>query len=146
MQLSEHFSLAELTVTNTGLDNSPDESQEANLIILAAFLEKVRHVLHDQPVTIDSAFRSAAVNAAVGGVPDSAHALGYAADLTCDGYGPPFQVARALSAAADEGEIKFDQLIYEQTWVHISRDPRLRGQRLTHVPANGSYIDEIVGP
>lgn len=146
MQLTEHFSLAELTVTDTGLDNTPTGEQVETLTLLAEFLEKCRAVLGDNPITINSAFRSPAVNAAVGGVSDSAHALGYAADIECPAFGPPWEVANALSAAQTEGKIAFDQLIYEQTWTHISRDPRLREQRLTHVPADGSYLDGLVGP
>jgi hypothetical protein len=74
-QLTEHFSLAELTTTSTGLDNTPDADQEARLQTLAEFMEKVRAILGNNAVTVDSAFRSEAVNAAVGGVSNSAHAL-----------------------------------------------------------------------
>ena len=146
MQLTEHFSLAELTVTDTGLDNTPDAAQTDLLKTLAEFLEKVRTILGNNPVTINSAFRSAAVNAAVGGVSDSAHALAYAADIECPAFGSPWDVANALSKAQEEGKLDFDQLIYEQTWTHVSRDPQLREQRLTFVPADNSYLDGLVGP
>ena len=145
-QLSPHFSLAELTVTGTGLDNTPDAEMESRLSTLAIFLEKVRVILGNNPVLIDSAFRSPAVNAAVGGVSNSAHAIAYAADIRCPGFGSPWEIAKALDEAEDTGKIDFDQLIYEQEWVHISRDPQLRAQRLTHVPADGSYLDGLVGP
>ncbi len=144
--LTPHFSLDELIVTDTGLDNTPSANEEARLRTLAAFLEKVRVILGNNPITIDSAFRSEAVNAAVGGVPDSAHRLAYAADIVCPGFGTPWEVANALSQAQTEGKLDFDQIIYEQTWTHISRDPQLREQRLTHVPADGSYLDGLVGP
>ena len=86
---------------------------------------------------IGSAFRSHAVNVAVHGVDNSAHTLCFAADIECPEFGTPFQVAKALDAAEKAGKIKFDQLIHERIvsegsdWVHIPRDPRLRGQRLT---------------
>ncbi len=144
-QLSPHFSLTELTVTDTGLDNTPDAMMEATLVTLAVFLEKVRAVLGSNPVLVDSAYRSPAVNAADGGVSDSAHLLGYAADITCPAFGTPFEVAQALDRADQVGTIRFDQLIYEQTWVHISRDPQLRGDRLTLI-GEGSYTSGIVGP
>jgi zinc D-Ala-D-Ala carboxypeptidase len=138
-QLSEHFSLAELTVTNTGLDNTPDAEEEARLSTLAVFMEKVRTILGNHPITVNSAFRSEAVNEAAGGVFDSAHRLAYACDFTCPAFGSPLMIAERLDTAQKNGAIDFDQLIYEVTWVHISRDPQLREERLTH-PTAGGYI------
>ena len=140
MQLSEHFTLAELTHTDTGLDNTPNGEEIETLRVLAMFLEKARAIL-GQPMIITSAFRSAAVNQAVGGVPTSAHRLCYAADFVCDGYGSPYDVCMAISRAADIGTIAFDQLIQEGSWTHISRDPRLRDERLTLVA--GGYVPGI---
>jgi zinc D-Ala-D-Ala carboxypeptidase len=146
MQLSAHFSLAELTVTGTGVDNTPDDAMIANLTILAEFGEKVRAALDNNPVYVDSAYRNPKVNEAIGGVPNDAHEKGDAMDIRCPGYGTPYEVAQRLVKAHEEGLIDYDQLIYEQTWVHISRDPQLREMNLTLVPADGSYLDGIVGP
>lgn len=143
MQLSEHFSLAELTTTDTGLPNDPNQQEMARLVTLAAFMEKVRAILGGHPITVDSAFRSEAVNDAVGGVSDSAHRLAYACDFTCSAFGTPLMIAERLDTAQKQGAIAFDQLIYEVTWVHLSRDPQLREQRLTH-PTAGGYLDGIV--
>lgn len=143
MQLTPHFTLAELTVTETGLDNTPDETQIQLLLTLAEFLEKVRVVLSNHPITVNSAFRSAEVNAAVGGVADSAHALCFAADITCEGYGTVYEVALAISLAQSAGKLEFDQLIYEQTWVHVSRDPQLRKERLTLASVD-NYVAGLV--
>lgn len=145
MQLSEHFALEELTVTSTGYDNTPDAAQIELLTTLAEFLEKVRVVLGNNPILIDSAFRSAAVNAAVGGVSDSAHPECYAADIRCPAFGSIFAVALAISKAQTEGKLAFDQLIYEQTWVHVSRDPQLRAMRLT-LNSSGGYDSGLIGP
>jgi hypothetical protein len=141
MQLSPHFTLEELTTTGTGLDNTPNAAETEVLRTLAQFLEKVRAVLNDQTIHINSAFRSARVNDAVGGVPNSAHRLGFAADLVCPKFGTPYEICLALDAAEKAGRIKFDQLIQEGTWVHISRDPKLRGQRLTL--SGSGYLDGI---
>src|SRR5271166_3609336 len=119
MQLTPHFSLAELTTTETGLDNTPPDDLLPTLQLLAEFMEKVRTALGNFPITVDSAYRSPAVNAAVGGVSNSAHALGYACDFTCAEYGDPYHIALTLSAAMDQGHIAFDQLIQEGTWVHV---------------------------
>ena len=126
-QLSPHFTLEELTTTNTGLDNTPNADEKARLQLLATFLEKVRAVLGNKSMSVNSAFRSAAVNNAVGGVSNSAHRLGYACDFVCPSFGTPLDVCRALDAAGTAGTIVFDQLIQEGTWTHISRDPTGNG-------------------
>jgi len=121
-QLSPNFTLEELTTTNTGLNNTPNADEIERLKLLAAFMEKVRAVLGNKSISVNSAFRSAAVNNAVGGVPNSAHRLGYACDFVCPSFGTPLDVCRALDAAGTAGTIVFDQLIQEGTWTHISRD------------------------
>lgn len=118
--LSAHFSLAEMTVsqaaTRLDLDNTPNEVQTDNLRRLCETLEQVRSVL-GRPVTVNSGFRSAAVNRSVGGVDTSEHCDGRAADIICPAYGNPYQVAKAIEAA----NINFNQLILEYgAWVHIS--------------------------
>jgi putative chitinase len=142
VQLSPHFSLAELTHTDTGIDNTPSQAEAVRLGTLAAFMEKVRTLLGSRPISVDSAFRSELVNRAVGGVPNSAHRLGYACDFNVDGM-TPYEVCKALDAAATGGHLAFDQLIQEGTWTHISRDPQLRFQRLTKV---GSGYEDGINP
>lgn len=118
--LSAHFALSEMTVsqeaTRRGIDNTPNDAQTDNLRRLAETLEQVRAVL-GKPLTVNSGFRSAAVNMAVGGAATSEHCDGRAADIICPAYGTPYQVARAIEAA----NIDFNQLILEfGAWVHIS--------------------------
>ena len=126
-KLSPHFSLAELTVTSTGLSNQPNAQQLARLTKVAEQMEAVRKLL-GSPISVNSGFRSAAVNRAVGGSQTSAHALGYAVDFVCPGYGDPMAICKAIAASG----IKFDQLIMEKNrWVHISFDPRMRQQVLS---------------
>ena len=134
MQLSPHFTLEELTVTGTGLDNTPSEAEIEVLRKTAEYMEVVRSVLGGNPIIVNSAFRSEAVNDAVHGVKDSAHRLGFAVDFTCPDFSTPFGVARAI---VHNGGIPFDQIIHERIisegsdWVHISRDPRNRHQIMT---------------
>ena len=126
-QLSPHFSLAELTVTSSGLSNKPSAVELARLTATAQAMEAVRKLL-GQPITVNSGYRSAAVNRAVGGSPTSAHALGYAVDFVCPAFGDPMAICKAIKASG----IKYDQLIMEKNrWVHISFDPRMRGQVLS---------------
>jgi len=117
MNLSEHFTLAELTRTDhRALDNTPDADALANLQRLAEFLEQVREVLGNRVVVINSAFRSKAVNDAVGSKDTSQHRLGCAADIRVPGMTPD-AVVRAVRASG----LAYDQLIKEfDAWTHIS--------------------------
>ena len=117
MKLSEHFSLEELTRTDhRTLDNTPDPAALANLHRLAAFLEQVRAALGNRVVVINSAFRSKAVNDAVGSKDTSQHRLGTAADIRVPGMSPD-AVVRAVRASG----LAYDQLIREfDSWTHIS--------------------------
>lgn len=129
-QLTAHFSLDELTFSSTaqrlGIDNKPDLETVARLTKLAMGLEQIRALL-GAPLHIDSGYRCPALNKAVGGVANSAHLDGYAADFVCPDYGSPLQIARAVAGSG----IAFDQCIQEGTWVHVSFDPRARRQALT---------------
>lgn len=124
--LSPHFSLEELTVTNTGLHNYPDDAVLDRLRRAARQMEDVRTLL-GYAIHVHSGYRSEAVNAAVGGVATSDHRKGDAIDFSCPEYGSPLSVARAIQAS----NIKYDQLIQEGTWVHISFGPRMRREDLT---------------
>lgn len=134
MRLSQHFTLAELTVTNTGLDNVPKGEVLDRLFLTADKLEKVREVLGNKPILISSAYRSPVVNKKVGGVSNSDHMSGYCVDFTCPSFGTPYEICKELLLA----KIKFDQLIHERRrWVHISFAPSMRRQMLT-LPVKGS--------
>jgi len=130
MKLSPHFSLSELTASQTairrGIDNTPPPDVVETLKRTALGLEGVRSVL-GSPVIISSGYRSPALNRAIGGAGRSQHTLGEAADFICPGYGSPLEVCRAIVKAG----IGFDQLIHEGTWVHISFTQKPRGQVLT---------------
>ena len=129
--LSEHFSLDEFTASETatrkGIKNTPSTAVVENLRMLAALLEQVRTILGGGAIHISSGYRSLALNRAIGSGDTSAHVRGYAADFTCPSFGTPLAVAKKIA----ESNLKFDQLIYEGTWVHISCDPQNRRQLLT---------------
>jgi putative chitinase len=130
-QLTEHFTLEELTITDhREFDNTPNASETANLTRLANFLEHVKEAVGGKAVMVNSAFRSAQVNAAVGSKDTSQHRVGCAADIRVPGVTPD-QVVKAVIAA----KLPFDQLIREfDRWTHISvpNDPKgkPRGQVL----------------
>ena len=116
-QLSEHFSLEELTVTShREYDNTPNEDQINNLTRVAQLLEQVKALLGGKPVMVNSGYRSPQVNLAVGSKPTSQHCLGCAADIRVPGMTPD-EVVQAIKAS----DIPYDQLIREfDSWTHIS--------------------------
>jgi hypothetical protein len=117
MLLTPHFTLEELTHTDhREFDNTPNSSEINNLKRLAEMLEEVKTLLDNKPVMINSAFRSKAVNDAVGSKDTSQHRVGCAADIKVPGLTPD-QVVQAIK----NSPIQFDQLIREfDSWTHIS--------------------------
>jgi hypothetical protein len=116
-QLTEHFTLEELTHTDhRQFDNTPNPQELANLIRLAHFLEEVKTALGGKPIMINSAFRSKQVNDAVGSKDTSQHRIGCAADIRVPGM-TPNEVVKTLMASG----LIFDQIIREfDSWTHIS--------------------------
>lgn len=117
MNLSPHFTLEELTHTDhRELDNTPNDSEINNLKRLAEFLEDVKAALGGKPIMVNSAFRSKAVNDAVGSKDTSQHRIGCAADIRVPGMTPD-EVVKAIIAA----QLPYDQVIREfDRWTHIS--------------------------
>lgn len=128
VQLSPHFSLAEMTFSETAarlkLDNEPSPETLAILKSTAALMEKVRVICGNRPVTISSGYRAPAVNKAVGGVSTSHHVKGYAVDFRVVGLS-----IRQVNDLIAKSDLAFDQLIDEYgRWTHISFAPALRRQ------------------
>ena len=115
--MTPHFSLAELTYTDhRTLDNTPDPAALANLQRLAEFLERVKELLRFRPIMVNSAYRSKAVNDAVGSKDTSQHRLGCAADIRVPGM-TPNEVVQAVIGSS----LPFDQCIREfDSWTHLS--------------------------
>jgi len=117
MQLSEHFTLEELTHTDhREIENTPNSSEINNLKRLAEFLEKVKVAVGGKPIMVNSAFRCKALNDAVGSKDTSQHRVGCAADIRVPGMTPDEVVKAVISANLD-----YDQVIREfDRWTHIS--------------------------
>lgn len=117
MNLTPHFTLEELTHTDhRELENIPNETEQANIQRLAEFLEDLKTLLGGKPIMVNSAFRSKAVNDAVGSKDTSQHRIGCAADIRVPGMTPD-EVVRAVVAS----DLGYDQVIREfDRWTHIS--------------------------
>ena len=121
-----HFTIEELCASDTakkkGIDNKPNMQQMINLVYLAAYVLEPLRVAMNEPIKIGSGFRSRELNAAVGGVYNSQHCKGQAADLCIDG---DLKKGRRWFEYI-KNHLPFDQLIWEKNpktgscWVHVS--------------------------
>ena len=121
MQLTDHFTLHELTHSDTAtrldIDNTPNDVQLANLMKLAEGLELVRTKLNGHAIRVSSGFRSMDLNRALRSKDTSYHTYGLAADFSCPGFGDVHDVMRTLVRSS----IEFDQLILEfGIWIHVA--------------------------
>jgi len=143
MQLTPHFSLAELTTTKQKIDNTPSKEVVEVLRTTAFYMEKVRELLGNVAITVNSGYRSPDVNRAVGGSTNSSHTYGHAVDFTASGH-TPLEVCNILA----KSNLKFDQLICEGVsknningkWVHISFDPKARRNILSATFTKGKAV------
>ncbi len=123
-RLSPNFTIDEFILSSTaetlGLYNTPPSSVLSNLGRLANELEKVRNILGAVPIHISSGYRCKELNSAVGGVPNSAHLYGLAADFSAPKYGAVEKIFDTLRAS----DLQFDQLIIETagraSWIHYA--------------------------
>lgn len=121
-----HFTIEELyrsdTAKRLGIDNKPSTQQTINLVYLAAYVLEPLRVAMNEPVKIGSGFRCQALNKAVGGVYNSQHLKGQAADICIDG--DMKKGRRWFNYIRDN--LVFDQLIWEHNartgsyWIHVS--------------------------
>ena len=120
MKLSEHFTLDEMTASDAaqrrGWDNTPNADHTANLMRLAAFLERVRVVLGNKPISITSGYRCKLVNDSIGSKDTSQHRFGCAADIRVVGMTP-----RQVCESIIKSKLEYDQVILEfNSWTHVS--------------------------
>ena len=120
MNLTEHFTLDELTASEAaernGWDNTPNEQELENLKRLAAFLEEVKTALGGRPVMVSSGFRCKQVNDSVGSKDTSQHRIGCAVDFRVPQLTPD-EVVKTIVASG----LPYDQVIREfDRWTHLS--------------------------
>ena len=132
MNLSPHFTLAEMTFTTVQADNTPGPIQLDNLHRMAEVMEHIRGRFG--PIRVTSGYRSLAVNTAIRGSKTSAHMDGRACDfVTAD---RAVSLKSVMDWVLRESTIDFDQVIYELgRWIHLgiaSVGQRPRGMALMY--------------
>lgn len=131
--VTSSFALSEFIVSHTAerlrIDNTPPAQILATLRnVLIPGMQHIRDLL-GVPVVIKSGYRCPELNRAVRGAVASQHVDGHAADFVAPAFGSPREVAEFLVARM--ADVKFDQLIFEGAWVHVSFAPRPRNEVLT---------------
>ncbi len=135
------MTLGELTKTKTRMENVPNEEQVNNLRRLCRWLERLRKKWNDyygegdDPLIVNNAFRSKAVNKAVGGAPSSNHLSGCAADIRCVGIEQALRYATLLLDISDVSREEFDELLIERSsrggyWIHFAVRPEGNRRRV----------------
>ena len=151
-RLSQHFTLGELCKTSvkTADGNIPSHVHIENLKRLCGWLEMLRDEwnkryagckmadgrwqMGDEPIIINSGYRSPQVNKAVGGAPNSNHLTGCAADIRCYGIEQALRYATILLDISNESKEEFDELLIEKSaksiWVHFAVRPTGNRRRI----------------
>ena len=132
--VGRYFSFYEATRSDAserlGVDNHPSTLQLANIRHAAHRLDMVREYV-GAPIIVSSWFRSPAVNRAVGGADSSAHMSGFAIDCRTNNM-TALELCKAAVDCLRWRGVGYDQIIHEfGNWMHISFDPRGRGETLT---------------
>lgn len=126
MQITKHFTLEELTRSDTavrfGIDNEPGSEETENLVrVCDMILEPIRH-RYDTPILPSSGYRCLELNRKIGSSDKSQHTKGQAVDFEVKGV-PNMEVASWIMDNLD-----YDQLILEfykegqpnSGWIHCS--------------------------
>jgi len=131
-KISSHFTWGEVVSSETAkkyaISNTPSPDIYYNVLLASAGMEKLREILGNNPIKVNSWYRSKALNDMVGGSPFSDHMKGFAVDFICPKYGSPYDICKAV----ENSDLDFDTIIHEYgRWVHISFNPKFRKRVLT---------------
>ena len=127
--IMKHFSISELTASATalreGIDNRPSKCAYHLLhVLVQQLLDPIREAW-GEPIVVSSGYRCKQLNTLVGGVKNSHHILGCAADIIAGNRADHRKLFKMIQKMQQEGRIKFTQLIWEGNgrWIHISYVP-----------------------
>ena len=140
-KLSEHFVLGEMTKSSSHPEvyNIPSHEAIANLKRVCGWLEVLRkrynekYGVGEEPIRINSGYRSPQLNKRIGGVPTSNHLTGCAVDIRCIGIEQALRYAAILLDISDLNNEDFDELLIEQKahvyWIHFAVKPSCNCRR-----------------
>ena len=147
-KLSEHFTLGEMTRSNSHPDiyNIPSHEAIANLKRVCQWLEVLRkrynakYGVGEEPIRINSGYRSPQLNKKIGGVATSNHLTGCAVDIRVLGMEQLIRYATILLDYADESRQDFDELLIEKNrhgaiWLHFAVRPRDNRRKVLFINA-----------
>ena len=146
-KLSEHFVLGELTKTKhvTEDGNIPSHVAIENLKRICSWLEELRlrynerYVSQEEPIVINSGYRSPEVNRLAGGAQNSNHLTGCAVDIRCAGKEQMIRYASILLDIVDGTKQDYDELLLEQhgtvCWLHFAVRPSGNRRRIGFIKA-----------
>ena len=131
----QHFTIQELSASATAerlaIDNTPPRAARRMLTILVEqLLDPIRR-RYGAPIIVTSGYRCPALNTAVGGVANSHHIVGCAADITTGSIDDNRRLFALIINMKSTHGLRFTQLIAEEgyRWLHISYVPgMLRNQ------------------
>ena len=143
----KYFSIEELvksaSAERLAIDNTPPRAARRMLtILIEQLLDPIRR-RYGAPIIVTSGYRCPALNTAVGGVANSHHIVGCAADITTG----TIEQNKALFALIIEMQtthaIRFTQLIAEESyrWLHISYLPGMLRNQVIDVNVGKEYQD-----
>ena len=147
-KLSPHFTLGEMTKSNSHPEvyNIPSHEAIANLKRLCGWLEELRkryngkYGVGEEPIRINSGYRSPQLNRAIHGNANSNHMTGCACDIRVSGMEQALRYATILLDYADESKQEFDELLIEKNrygaiWVHFAVRPKDNRRKILFINA-----------
>jgi len=147
-KLSEHFTLGEFTKSSSHPEvyNIPSHEAIANLKRLCVWLEALREASpgpskgREEPIIINSGYRSPQLNRKIGGAPNSNHLTGCASDIRVENMEQLIRYATILLDYADESKQDFDELLIERNrygaiWLHFAVRPANNRRKILFINA-----------
>ena len=147
-KLSEHFTLGELTKSNSHPEvyNIPSHEAIQNMKRVCGWLEVLRkrynekYGVGEEPIRINSGYRSPQLNKAIHGVAGSNHMTGCAVDIRVNGMEQLIRYAAILLDYADESKLDFDELLIEKNrygaiWLHFAVRPKDNRRKVAFINA-----------
>ena len=147
-KLSPHFTLGEMTKSSSHPEvyNIPSHEAIANLKRLCGWLEVLRerynakYGVGEEPIRINSGYRSPQLNRKIGGVATSNHLTGCAVDIRVAGMEQLLRYAVILLDYADESKQEFDELLVEKNrhgaiWLHFAVRPSGNRRKVSFINA-----------